>query len=65
MIRRTLCAVLLGLFLLGGVAAWYLLRPEKAFITDVVDEPFPGETGPGTAPTPNANTPPSAPAAPG
>jgi hypothetical protein len=57
MIRRTLCAVLLALFLLAGGIAWYLFRPEKAFINDVVDEPFPGETGPGTAPTPDSNPP--------
>ena len=43
MIRRTLYAVLLAVFLLVGVAVWYLFRPEKAFINDVVDEPFPGE----------------------
>jgi hypothetical protein len=41
--------------LLGGGIAWYLFRPEKAFIDDVVDEPFPGETSPGTAPAPNSH----------
>jgi hypothetical protein len=65
MIRRTLWAVLLAGFLLVAGTAWYLFRPEKAFITDVVDEPFPGEMSPGTAPNPDANIPPSAPAAPG
>jgi hypothetical protein len=44
MVRRTLWAVLLAVFLLGA-AAWYLFRPEKAFLDDVVDEPFPGEVG--------------------
>jgi hypothetical protein len=33
----------LAVLLLVGVVAWYLFRPEKAFIDDVVDEPFPGE----------------------
>jgi hypothetical protein len=56
MIRRTLCAVLLAVFLLAGGAAWYLFRPEKAFIDDVVDEPFPGEVSPGAAPAPDSNT---------
>jgi len=54
MLRRTLLAVLLAVFLLVGVAAWYLFRPEKAFINDVVDEPFPGEVSPGTANPPGA-----------
>ena len=51
MIRRTICGVLLAVFLLVGGAAWYLFRPEKAFIDDVVDEPFPGEVSPGPAGT--------------
>ena len=55
MIRRTLWAVLLAVLLLGGGIAWYLFRPEKAFIDDVVDEPFPGEVSPGTAPAPNSH----------
>ena len=58
MIRRTLYAVLLAVFLLVGVAAWYLFRPEKAFIDDVVDEPFPGEMSPGAASGPNSANPP-------
>ena len=58
MIRRTLYAVLLAVFLLVGGAAWYLFRPEKAVIDDVVDEPFPGEASPGTAPGPNSANPP-------
>jgi hypothetical protein len=55
MTRRTLCAVLLAVFLLVGGTAWYLFRPEKAFIDDVVDEPFPEEVLPGAAPTPGSN----------
>jgi hypothetical protein len=57
MIRRTLYAVLLAVFLLVSGAAWYLFRPEKAFINDVVDEPFPGEVSPGAAPAPHSDTP--------
>ena len=49
MIRRTVLIVLLALFLLVGGVAWYLFRPEKAFIDDEVNEPFPGEVSPGTA----------------
>ena len=61
MIRRTLCAVMLALFLLVGGAAWYLFRPEKAFLDDVVDEPFPGEVRPGAAPVPDSENPPERP----
>jgi hypothetical protein len=61
MIRRTVWAVLLAVFLLVGGAAWYLFRPEKAFINDVVDEPFPGEVSPGAAPAPDSNNPPECP----
>jgi hypothetical protein len=61
MTRRTPCAVLLAVSLLVGGAAWYLFRPEKAFIDDVVDEPFPGEVGPGAAHAPNPNNPPGRP----
>jgi hypothetical protein len=50
MFRRTLYAVLLAVFLAGAATAWYLFRPEKAFIDDVVNEPFPGEESPGAAP---------------
>jgi hypothetical protein len=63
MIRRTLYAMLLAVFLLVGVAAWYLFRPEKAFIDDVVDEPFPGEVSPGAALAPHSILRPSAPEA--
>ena len=45
--RRRFFAVLLAALLLVGVVVWYLFRPEKAFIDDVVDEPFPGEVSPG------------------
>ena len=48
MVRRTIFAVLLAVFRLVGGAAWYLFRPEKAFMDDVVNEPFPGEVSPGT-----------------
>jgi hypothetical protein len=41
MIRRTLFIVLLAVFLLVGGVAWYLFRPEKAFINDPVNEPPP------------------------
>ena len=58
MMRRTLFAVLLAVLLLVGGAAWYLFRPEKAFIDDVVDEPFPGEVSPGMAPGPSSAHPP-------
>ena len=54
MIRRTLLVVLLAVVLLVCGIAWYLFRPEKAFINDVVDEPFPGEVSPGAAPAPNS-----------
>jgi hypothetical protein len=54
MMRRTLFAVLLAVFLVVGGAAWYLFRPEKAFIDDVVDESFPGEVSPGTAAGPSS-----------
>jgi hypothetical protein len=39
--RRRLFAVLLVVFLLACSIAWYLFRPEKAFINDTVDEPPP------------------------
>jgi len=58
MIRRTIYAVLLAAFLLGAGIAWYLFRPEKAFIDDVVDEPFPGEVSPGSGPGPSSANPP-------
>ena len=54
MMRRTLFAVLLAVFLLVCGAAWYLFRPEKAFTDDVVDEPFPGKVSPGSAAGPGS-----------
>ena len=41
MIRRTLLIGLLAVFLLLCGVAWYLFRPEKAFIDDPVNEPPP------------------------
>ena len=41
MTRRVLYAVLLAVFLLVCGVAWYLFRPEKAFINDTVNEPPP------------------------
>jgi hypothetical protein len=41
MMRRTLFAVLLAVFLLVCGMAWYLFRPEKAFINNPVNEPPP------------------------
>jgi hypothetical protein len=55
--RRWLCTVVLAVLLIVGVVAWYLFRPEKAFIDDVVDEPFPERVSPGAAPAPNSNNP--------
>ena len=49
MTRRFLYAVLLTVFLLVCGVVWYLFRPEKAFIDDEVNEPFPGEVSPSTA----------------
>ena len=57
MTRLRIYAVLLAAFLLVCGAAWYLFRPEKAFIDDVVDEPFPGETSAGPAPGPSSEFP--------
>jgi hypothetical protein len=61
MTRRGLYAVLLAVFLLVCAAAWYLFRPEKAFINDEVDEPFPGEVSPGSAPRAEPGQSPGAP----
>jgi hypothetical protein len=41
MIRRILLVVLLAVFLLVCGVAWYLFRPEKAFINNPVNEPPP------------------------
>ena len=59
MTRGRLYIVLLAVFLLVCGVAWYLFRPEKAFIDDKVDEPFPGEVSPGTAPGPSSANPPA------
>jgi hypothetical protein len=45
--RPRLWAFLLAVLLVVGVVAWYLFRPEKAFIDDVVDEPFPAQMSQG------------------
>ena len=58
MTRRRLYAVLLAAVLLACGVAWYLFRPEKAFIDDVVDEPFPGEVSTGRGPSPQLANPP-------
>jgi hypothetical protein len=51
MIRRTLLVVLLAMFLLVCGVAWYLFRPEKAFINNPINEPpppgVPADTPPG------------------
>jgi hypothetical protein len=54
MIRRTLLAVLLAVFLLVGGVAWYLFRPEKAFIDNPVNEPPPPGVPADTATAPNS-----------
>jgi hypothetical protein len=55
MIRRTLLIVLLAVFLLVCGVAWYLFRPEKAFVNDTVNEPpppgVPADTPPGPSTT--------------
>jgi hypothetical protein len=58
MTRLRIYAVLLAVFLLVCGTAWYLFRPEKAFIDDVVDEPFPGEMSAGPPPRPSSANPP-------
>jgi hypothetical protein len=54
MIRRTLLVVLLAVFVLVCGVAWYLFRPEKAFVNDVVDEPPPPGVPADTAPVPTS-----------
>ena len=54
MIRRTLFAVLLAVFLLLGGAAWYLFRPEKAVIDNPVNEPPPPGVPADTASAPSS-----------
>jgi hypothetical protein len=50
--RRFLYAVLAVFLLVCGVA-WYLFRPEKAFIDNPVNEPPPPGVPSETAPGPN------------
>ena len=54
MMRRTLFAVLLAVFLLVCGAAWYLFRPERAFIDNPVDEPPPPGVPVDATPAPNS-----------
>ena len=54
MIRRTLLVVLLAVFLLVCGVAWYLFRPEKAFIDNPVNEPPPPGVPADTARAPNS-----------
>jgi hypothetical protein len=58
MMRRTLFAVLLAVFLLVCGAAWYLFRPEKAFIDNRVSEPPPPGVPADTASAPSSGHPP-------
>ena len=59
--RRTLFIVLLAVFLLVCSIAWYLFRPEKAFINNPVNEPPPpgvpadDAAGPSAAHSPGQN----------
>ena len=54
MTRRTLYAVLLAVFLLVAGTAWYLFRPEKAFIDNPVNEPPPPGVPADTSPAPSS-----------
>ena len=58
MMRRTLFAVLLAVFLLVCGVAWYLFRPEKAFINNPVNEPPPPGVPADTASAPSSAHPP-------
>jgi hypothetical protein len=58
MIRRTLLVVLLAVFLLVCGVAWYLFRPEKAFINNPVNEPPPPGVPADTPPGPSSAHPP-------
>ena len=55
--RRLLYAVLLAVFLPGCGVAWYLFRPEKAFINDTVNEPAPPGVPTDTPPGPSSTHP--------
>jgi hypothetical protein len=62
MTRRKLCGVLLTLFLavflVACGVAWYLFRPEKAFINNPVNEPPPLGVPVDTPPGPSSDYPP-------
>ena len=58
MIRRTLLVVLLAVVLLVCSIAWYLFRPEKAFINNPVNEPPPPGVPADTASAPSSAHPP-------
>jgi hypothetical protein len=54
MIRRTVLVVLLAVVLLVCGVAWYLFRPEKAFINNTVNEPPPAGVPTDTPPGPSS-----------
>ena len=54
MTRRFLYVVLLAVFLMVCGVAWYLFRPEKAYIDDPVNEPPPPGVPVDTTPAPNS-----------
>ena len=56
--RGWLYAVLLAAFLLVCGVAWYLFRPEKAFIDNTVNEPPPPGLPPDPPPGPSSAHPP-------
>jgi hypothetical protein len=58
MTRPALYAVLLAVFLLVCGVAWYLFRPEKAFINNPVNEPPPPGVPADTPPGPSSAHPP-------
>ena len=58
MTRPALYAVLLAVFLLVCGVAWYLFRPEKAFINNPVNEPPPPGVPADTPPGPRSAHPP-------
>jgi hypothetical protein len=53
MTRSRLYAVLLVVLLIVCGLAWYLFRPEKAFVNDTVNEPPPPGVPADTGPEPN------------
>jgi hypothetical protein len=57
MIRRTLLVAVLSVVLLVCGVAWYLFRPEKAFVNDTVNEPPPPGVPMDTTPGPNSARP--------